>query len=93
MECLDRCTGMYDEHVDIKAYDMEPLAKRQRKGRRRSVGAAAQDEGQPEDADRLKIGRRRQTVWVKQGDYCSKCWLAANAGKPEAHAVSLSMGW
>ena len=86
LECLGRCTGKYDDQVDVKAYDMEPLAKRQRKGRRRSAGGAAQDEGQPEDADRLKIGRRRQ---VAIRNILSFGTPASN----RAHAVSLSMGW
>ena len=25
LECMGRCTGKYDDQVDVKAYDMEPL--------------------------------------------------------------------
>ena len=67
LQTLNRCTEKYDQHVEIEAYELEPLAKRARKGRRKTGAAAAAmaamaGEGQPTkepDEDRIKIGARR----------------------------------
>ena len=39
--CLARCTAKYDASLEVNAYEVEPVAKRPRRGRRKSVGAAA----------------------------------------------------
>ena len=70
LACLDRCKSKYDSHIEVHAYDMEPVAKRARKGRRKSatsmaLAAVGNDEEsgpkKPTEAneDRLKIGYRR----------------------------------
>ena len=71
LACLERCTAKYDAHLEVNAYDVEPVAKRARKGRRKSASASAlalaaaeSDGGEPKllaepDLDRIKIGTRR----------------------------------
>ena len=62
LKCLERCTQKFDEHIDVKAFDMEPVAKRSRKGRRKPTAGAITGPGtnpNEEDQDRLKIGHRR----------------------------------
>ena len=71
LQCLNRFTGKYDAHVEIKAYDgVEPVAKRARRGRRKSATAEALAMNAPTDAsktnepdeDRIRIGHRRLTA-------------------------------
>ena len=68
LQCLQRCTQKYDASPEVNAYDVEPVAKRARRGRRKSATAAAleaeADGGESKkkdepDEDRLKIGSRR----------------------------------
>ncbi len=71
LQCLARCTAKYDAHLEVNAYEVEPVAKRARRGRRKSASAAALaiagaegDGGQPKrpdepNEDRIKIGNRR----------------------------------
>ena len=68
LQCLYRCTTIYDAHVEVNAYDVEPVAKRARRGRRKSAAAvamaASEAAGEPKrpsepDEDRIKIGHRR----------------------------------
>ena len=69
LQCLARITSKYDASLEVNAYDVEPVAKRARRGRRKSAGAmalaqASADSSQPTrpeapDEDRIKIGFRR----------------------------------
>ena len=66
LEVLSRCTKKYDSHIDVKDYDVEPLAKRARKGRRKSGTAQAKailnagNENKGEEVvDRIRMGRDR----------------------------------
>ena len=69
MQALERCTKKYDAHLEVHAYDMEPVAKRARKGRKKSAAATAlamasdTADGEPqrliEPDDRIRIGNRR----------------------------------
>ena len=70
LQCMARCTAKYDASLEVSAYDMEPVAKRARRGRRQSAAATAralataQEDGVPKrpeepDEDRIKIGSRR----------------------------------
>ena len=69
LQCLARCTAKYDASLEVNAYEVEPVAKRARRGRRKSVGAtalaqASADSSEPKrpeepDEDRIKIGTRR----------------------------------
>ena len=59
-------TSKYDAHIEVDAHDMEPVAKRPRKGRKSksaSASAAAGVVGQTMEVapelDQLKIGKRR----------------------------------
>ena len=68
---LHQCTAKYDAHLEVEAYDVEPVAKRARKGRRKGGAAAAlamageqQLVKEPEE-DRIKLGRRRLTAITK----------------------------
>ena len=72
MQCLQRCTCKYDAHLEVNAYDMEPIAKRARRGRRKTsasataiamaaseaIGSEPQRSEAP-DEDRIRIGCRR----------------------------------
>ncbi len=62
LACLNRCRCKYDEHVEVKAYDLEPVAKRARKGRRKSTAGTAPNTADEGDQDRLKISQRRLTA-------------------------------
>ena len=35
LACMQRCTTKYDSSVEVDAYDMQPMAKRPRRGRKR----------------------------------------------------------
>jgi hypothetical protein len=69
LQALERCTRKYDAHLEVHAYEMEPVAKRARKGRKKSAAATAlamagTADGEPKrlnepDEDRIKIGNRR----------------------------------
>ena len=71
MQALQRCTKKYDAHLEVNAYDMEPVTKRARKGRKKSAAATAlamaavgtadgeQNRLNQPDEDRIKIGVRR----------------------------------
>jgi hypothetical protein len=71
MQALERCTKKYDADLEVHAYDMEPVAKRARKGRKKSAAATAlamatagTADGETKrlnepDEDRIKIGDRR----------------------------------
>ena len=71
LACLERCKAKYDSHIEVAAYDVEPVAKRARKGRRKSASSvalalASTDDAAPAskpaddpDEDQLKIGYRR----------------------------------
>ena len=69
LQCLARCTAKYDASLEVNAYEVEPVAKRARRGRRKSVGAtalaqASADSSEPKrpeepDEDRINIGFRR----------------------------------
>ena len=71
MQALHRCTMKYDANLEVNAYDMEPVAKRARKGRKNSAtvtalaiattGSADGESNQTNepDEDRIKIGIRR----------------------------------
>ena len=74
MQALQRCTKKYDAHLEVDAYDMEPVPKRARKGRKKSATATAlamatagtaaggpKQRNEP-DEDRIKIGYRRQAI-------------------------------
>jgi hypothetical protein len=37
LACMQRCTAKYDSSVEVDAYDMQPVAKRARKGRKKRV--------------------------------------------------------
>ena len=68
MHTLHSCTKKYDASLEVNAYDMEPVAKRPRKGRKTSavetalaiaaVGSAdgAANRMNEPDEDRIKIG-------------------------------------
>ena len=62
--CLARCTAKYDASLEVNTYDVQPVAKRARKGRRKSAAASAAAVSEPKrpeepDEDRIKIGNRR----------------------------------
>ena len=71
MQALHRCTKKYDANLKVDAYDMEPVAKRARKGRKNSAvvtalaiataGSADGESNQVNDSyeDRITIGIRR----------------------------------
>jgi hypothetical protein len=71
MQALHRCTKTYDANLEVHAYDMEPVAKRARKGRKQSaavtslaIATAGSTDGESNqmnkpDEDRIKIGIRR----------------------------------
>ena len=66
IQCMLRCTAKYDASLEVNAYDVEPVAKRARRGHRKSATAAAMaasdgDSKRPDEADedRIKIGTRR----------------------------------
>ena len=69
LQALERCTRKYDAHLEVHAYEMEPVAKRARKGRKKSAAATAlamagTADGEPKrlnepDEDRIKIGNPR----------------------------------
>ena len=71
MQALQRCTNKYDADLEVNAYDMEPVTKRARKGRKKSAAATSlamaavgTADGEPNrlnepDDDRIKIGVRR----------------------------------
>ena len=35
LACMQRCTAKYGAYVEVDAYDMQPVAKRARKGRKK----------------------------------------------------------
>jgi hypothetical protein len=41
LACTQRCTAKYDSSVEVDAYDMQPVAKRARKGRKNSASVVA----------------------------------------------------
>ena len=65
LECMQRCTTKYDSSVEVDAYDMQPVAKRPRRGRKKAAAAARTEEAEPAqdpDEDRLKIGTKRMNA-------------------------------
>lgn len=83
LSCLERCKSKYDSHVEVEAYDVQPVAKRARKGRTRGAKAVAvaamEVEGsstskqQPEEnVDRLRIGNRRLAAITNLLGRCTK---------------------
>lgn len=67
---LQKLVAKYDGHVDITAHDMEPTAKRARKGRRK-VGAT-QEADADDQQDRLKIGFRRKQALTNLLKHCTQ---------------------
>ena len=71
IQALHRCTKKYDANLEANAYDMEPVAKRAREGRKKSavvtalaIATAGSADGESNqtnepDEDRIKIGIRR----------------------------------
>ena len=70
LQCLARCTSKYDASLEVNTYEVEPVAKRARRGRRKSgagataLAQASADSSEPKrpeepDEDRIKIGFRR----------------------------------
>ena len=65
MQALHRCTKKYDAKLEVNAYDMEPVAKRARKGRNNSAvvtalaiataGSAYGDSNQMNEPDEYRI--------------------------------------
>jgi hypothetical protein len=71
MQALHRCTKKYDANLEANAYDMEPVAKRAREGRKKSAVVTAlaiatagsaygsYNQMNEPDEDRIKLGIRR----------------------------------
>ena len=82
MQALQRCTKKYGAHLEVNAYDMEPVTKRARKGRKQSgaatalamaaVGAADGKHNRlnEPDEDRIKIGVRRLQAISNVLNFC-----------------------
>ena len=78
--CMQRCTSKYDKHIEVDAYEVQPVAKRARKGRKKAATAVAaasltaSGDGpttlEP-DEDRLRIGRRRLTAITNVLSHCT----------------------
>ena len=45
--CLARCTAKYDASLEVNTYDVQPVAKRARRGRRKSAAATAAAVSEP----------------------------------------------
>ena len=37
LACMQRCLAEYDSSIEVDAYDMQPVAKRARKGRKKAA--------------------------------------------------------
>ena len=81
LACMQRCAAKYDSSVEVDAYDMQPVAKRARKGRKKSASAvaaeAAMGGGEPKDAkepdeDRLRIGTKRMLAITNVLTHCTE---------------------
>ena len=66
LQCMKSITSKYDAHIEVDAHDMQPVAKRPRKGRKsktESASVAASVVGQTMEVapepDQLNIGTRR----------------------------------
>ena len=51
LQCLARCTAKYDASLEVNAYEVEPVPKRARRGRRKSAGAAALAQASPDSSE------------------------------------------
>ena len=51
LQTLARITAKYDASLEVNAYEVEPVAKRARRGRRKSVGAAALAQASPDSSE------------------------------------------
>jgi hypothetical protein len=65
MQALRRCTKKYDANLEANAYDMEPVAKRARKGRKNSavvtalvIATAGSADGESKQMNELKTASK-----------------------------------
>ena len=81
LACMMRCTTKYHSSVEVDAYDMQPMAKRPRRGRKsaQQQARAALSANDPADTarveeadeDRLKIGNARTRAITNVPTHCT----------------------
>ena len=76
LACMQLCLTKYDSSIDVDAYDMQPVAKRARKGRNKAASAilvtdASQTPAEPYE-DRLRIGTKRLAAITNILTYCTE---------------------
>ncbi len=75
LACMRRCMTKYDSALEVDAFDIQPVAKRARKGRKKAASAFAlgEDAKKPTEADedRLRIGTKRMAAITNMLTHCS----------------------
>ena len=76
LACMKCCLAKYDSSTEVGAYDLQPAAKRARKGRKQAASTnlvtdASKTPAEPAE-DRLRIGTKRLAAIKNILSYCTE---------------------